>query len=244
VTGRDVPRYGVDAPWVLALYCAGFAITLVWTVLAFALDWWWTQWLFAFATLYWLFAAASFLYTTVRGKFVVWSRELEALGLGGQARVVDLGCGRGAVLMAAAQRLDGGRALGVDLWRDIDQYGNREATARANAERARVSDRVDLMTADMRALPLPDGCADVVLSSAALHSIPALEDRHLAVREAYRVLAPGGRLRIADFRNAHYYAEVLRRAGATDVATRSLGWRFWYGGPLFATSMVSASKPL
>jgi arsenite methyltransferase len=243
VIGRDVPRYGVDAPWVLALYCAGFAVTLVWTVLAFVLDWWWTQWLFAFATLYWLFAAASFLYTTVRGKFVVWSRELEALGLGGQARVVDLGCGRGAVLIQAAERLTDGRALGVDLWRSTDQSGNSEVLTRENAAGAGVSDRVDLLTADLRALPLPDACADVVLSSAAIHSIPVLADRDAAVREAYRLLAPGGRLRIADFRNAPDYADVLRHLGAADVHTRPLGWRFWYGGPWFATAMLSATKP-
>jgi ubiquinone/menaquinone biosynthesis C-methylase UbiE len=236
-------RYGVDAPWVLAVYAAGSGISLVWTALAFAFGWVWAQWVFGLAAVYWVFATASFTYTTLRGKFVVWSRELDGLGLAGSERVVDLGCGRGAVLLEAARRLGEGRALGVDLWRNIDQNGNTEAAARANADHAGVSDRVDLMTGDMRALPLPDGCADLVLSSAALHSIADLEDRHAAVREAYRVLAPGGRLRIADFRNAPYYAAVLRSAGATDVRVRSLGWRFWYGGPLFATAMVSAAKP-
>jgi ubiquinone/menaquinone biosynthesis C-methylase UbiE len=243
VSRRGFFRYGVDAPLILGFYWAGFGITVVWTVVAFVFGWHWTQWVFAFATLYWLFAAVSFMYTTLRGKFVVWSRVLDRLALGGSERVVDLGCGRGAVLVAVARRLTDGRALGVDLWRSFDHSGNSEALTRENAADAGVSDRVDLMTGDLRALPLPDACADVVLSSVAIHGIPALEDRDAAVREAYRVLAPGGRLRIADFRNAPYYAEVLRHLGATDVRTCTLGWRFWYGGPLFTTWLVSAAKP-
>jgi SAM-dependent methyltransferase len=243
VTRRGFLRYGVDAPLVLGFYWAGFGITLVWTVVAFVFGWYLTRWVFVFAALWWLFTAVTFLYTTLRGKFVIWSRELDRLALDGSERVVDLGCGRGAVLIQAAERLTDGRALGVDLWRSTDQSGNSEVLTRENAAGAGVSDRVDLLTADLRALPLPDACADVVLSSAAIHSIPVLADRDAAVREAYRLLAPGGRLRIADFRNAPDYADVLRHLGAAEVHTRPLGWRFWYGGPWFATAMLSATKP-
>jgi SAM-dependent methyltransferase len=225
----------------LALWSAAL-FTAVWTVLAFT---WhgWVRWLLLAVTLYWVGSAGSFTYTTLRGKFRVWSAEIDRLGLAGDERVVDLGCGRGAVLLLAARRLTDGRALGVDLWRWGDQSGNSEAATRANAEAIGVGDRVDLLTADLRALPLPDACAELVVSSLALHNIQAFEDRGAAVGEAYRVLAPGGRLRIADFRNAPQYAELLRRLGAVDVGVRRLGWRFWYGGPWFATSMVSAAKP-
>jgi len=214
----------------------------VWTVVAFT---WhgWVSWLLLAVTLYWLFAAVSFTHTTLRGKFRVWDAELDRLGLDGRERIVDLGCGRGAVLLLAARRLTEGRALGVDLWRAIDQSGNSEAATRANAEAEGVSDRVDLLTGDLRALPLPDACAELVLSNMALHSMPALEDRGAAVVEAYRVLAPGGRLRIADFRNGLQYGEILDRLGAVDVDVRGLGWRGWYGGPWLATSMLSAAKP-
>ena len=239
---RGFARYGVDAPWVLVGLWTAALFTVAWTVLAFT---WhgWVRWLLLAVTLYWLFAAVSFTHTTLRGKFRVWDAELDRLGLDGRERVVDLGCGRGAVLLLAARRLTEGRALGVDLWRAIDQSGNSEAATRANAEAEGVSDRVDLLTGDLRALPLPDACAEVVVSNLALHNMPALEDRGAAVVEAYRVLAPGGRLRIADFRNGLQYEEILDRLGAVDVDVRGLGWRGWYGGPWLATSMLSAAKP-
>jgi arsenite methyltransferase len=43
-------------------------------------------------------SATSFAYTTLRGKFTVWEAELDRLGLAGTESVLDLGCGRGAVL--------------------------------------------------------------------------------------------------------------------------------------------------
>jgi hypothetical protein len=51
---------------------------------------------------------ASYLYTTLRGKFVVWGELLDGLGLRGDERILDLGCGRGTVLLMAAQHLTTG----------------------------------------------------------------------------------------------------------------------------------------
>jgi hypothetical protein len=69
------------------------------------------------------------MYASRRGKFVVWASLLDQLQLRGDERVLDLGCGRGAVLLLAAQRLTTGRAVGVDIWRRGDQSGNSaEAT--------------------------------------------------------------------------------------------------------------------
>jgi hypothetical protein len=62
--------------------------------------------------------------------------------------------------------------------------------------------------------------------------------------EAGRVLRPGGRLLIADFRGtAGEYAPRLRERGLPDVAQRRLDRRFWYGGPWAATSLVTATAP-
>ena len=58
-----------------------------------------------------------YLHGTLRGKFVVWAELLEQLNLRGDERILDMGCGRGAVLLMAAQHLTTGRAVGVDLWR-------------------------------------------------------------------------------------------------------------------------------
>src|SRR5262252_5597386 len=56
-----------------------------------------------------------FVHTTRRGKFLVWSKLIDGLRLKGSERILDLGCGRGAVLLTAAKRLTTGRAFGVDI---------------------------------------------------------------------------------------------------------------------------------
>jgi ubiquinone/menaquinone biosynthesis C-methylase UbiE len=95
----------------------------------------------------------------------------------------------------------------------------------------------------MRALPLRSDRADVIVSSLAIHNIPDGAGRRLAIEEAYRALRPGGRLLVADFRATSEYVNALRALGATDVSSRDLGWRFWYGGPWAATRLVTATKP-
>ncbi|SHK20247.1 Methyltransferase domain-containing protein [Pseudonocardia thermophila] len=188
-------------------------------------------------------SAASYLYTTRRGKFAVWADVLDELGLRGDEQVLDLGCGRGAVLLAAAQRLHaGGRAVGVDLWRSVDQSGNLEAATAANARAEGVADRVELRTADLTDLPFRDGEFDVVLSSLAIHNIPTADGRASAVAEAVRVLRPGGRLAIADIQHVPAYADQLRHLGLAPQV-RPLGPRAWYGGPWMATSLVTATRP-
>ena len=57
-----------------------------------------------------------------------------------------------------------------------------------NAALEGVSDRIDIETGDMRALPFPDGTFDVVVSSLAIHNISSNAARAQAVAEAWRVL--------------------------------------------------------
>jgi arsenite methyltransferase len=183
------------------------------------------------------------LYASLRGKFVVWSRLLDQLELKGDERVLDLGCGRGAVLLLAAERLTAGRALGVDLWRKGDQSNNSAAATARNAGLEGVAARVAVFTADMVALPFADGSFDVVLSSLAIHNIrqPAARDR--AIDEAVRVLKKGGRMVIADIFSSARYRARLADLGMTELEVRGLGWRMWWSGPWMPTRLVTATKP-
>ena len=56
--------------------------------------------------------AVGGLYSTRPGKFEVWAELLDELDLRGDEHILDIGCGRGAVLLLAAERLPGGRAAG------------------------------------------------------------------------------------------------------------------------------------
>jgi SAM-dependent methyltransferase len=188
--------------------------------------------------------AASYLYTTTTGKFAVWRELLSDLDLRADDTVLDMGCGRGAVLLMAARLVPSGRAIGIDLWRTAEQSGNSIEVTLRNAALEGVADRVELHTGDMRAMPFADDSIDVVLSSLAIHNIVDVGGRARALDEAVRVLALDGRLAIVDI---HYvtgmYADHLRDRGMEDVQVRSLGWRFWYGGPWLATNVVTARKP-
>jgi ubiquinone/menaquinone biosynthesis C-methylase UbiE len=183
------------------------------------------------------------LYTSVRGKFVVWAELLDQIALRGDEQALDLGCGRGAVLLMAAQWLTTGRAVGVELWRTRDQSGNAAEATRRNAVAEGVVDRVALCTADMAALPFRDGTFDVVLSNVAIHNIRGRAGRDRAIAEAVRVLRPGGRLLIADIFGSARYRARLAELGMINVARRSLGWRMWWSGPWLPTCLVTATKP-
>jgi arsenite methyltransferase len=185
---------------------------------------------------------SSFLYTTRRGKFLEWDRILDHLHMRGDEGVLDMGCGRGAVLTAVARRLTTGRVTGIDIWSKKDQSGNARDVTLLNASLEGVSDRVQIETGDMRALPYPDATFDLVVSSLAIHNIPSNAERKRAIIEGFRVLRPGGRIVIADIRATTIYADTLRELSASNVDRRRLGWRFWWGNPFAGTTLLTASK--
>jgi ubiquinone/menaquinone biosynthesis C-methylase UbiE len=184
---------------------------------------------------------ALYLHTTLRGKHVVWRRELGRLGLNGNERLLDVGCGSGAVLLAAAQRLPCGRADGIDLWRSVDQSGNNPARTMVNARDFGVAERICLHTSDMTDLPFPDRSFDVVTSALAVHNIPTAQGRRKAVAEMARVLKPGGKLVLIDIRHTHDYAAALSDTIA-NLTCRRLGINYWYGGPWTSAAAVTGVR--
>jgi arsenite methyltransferase len=106
-----------------------------------------------------------------------------------EERVVDVGCGAGIDSLIAARMVgDGGSVIGVDMTPAM------LAKARQHAAEAGVRN-VAFREGFGEALPVPDGWADVVISNGVLNLMP---DKSAALAEMARVLAPGGRLQIAD----------------------------------------------
>jgi SAM-dependent methyltransferase len=131
---------------------------------------------------------------------------LAAIGPGPFRAFLDLGTGTGRVLSLMADRAQ--RCVGVDL------SPSMLAVARANIERAGHRN-VQLRHGDIYALPVERDGYDVVVIHQVLHY---LDDPARAVREAARVLRPGGKLLVVDF--APHELEFLR----AEHAHRRLGF--------------------
>jgi SAM-dependent methyltransferase len=167
-----------------------------------------------FASAFFLLAIAGLmLWSSKSGKLRQRERLIDTLGLAGNEKVLDVGCGRGLLLNGVARRLPYGKAFGIDLWQNVDLSGNNLEAALVNARAENVADRVEIRTADMQDLPFPDGSMDAVISSLAIHNVPDKEGRTKAIREIARVLKPGGRLALQDIRNTGEHVKTLKDLG-------------------------------
>ena len=182
--------------------------------------------------------AGLMLWSSKIGKLRKRERLLDALDLRGDEILLDVGCGRGLLLIAAARRLPNGTAIGIDLWQSADQSDNRAEMTRANAKAEGVAERVEIRTGDIRDLPFADGTLDVVVSSLAIHNIPDSDGRATAVGEMVRVLKPNGRVALLDFQCTDEYAHVLRRAGWHHVEQSGLSFQMFP-----PVRVVSGTKP-
>src|SRR6516165_4103187 len=211
------PDYGIDAPGAVRNLAIGGAAALVLTAVALALGWAQVARMATPVAIGWLCIAGWMVWDSKVGKVRERERLLDSLPWRGDEAVLDVGCGRGLLLIGAAKRLTTGKAVGVDIWQAEDLSGNRPEATLENARLEGVADRVEVRDGDARRLPFADGAFDVVVSKEVLHNIYNAAERDTAVREIARVLKLGGRLLLGDVRHTGRYAQVLRESGLVDV---------------------------
>jgi arsenite methyltransferase len=176
----------------------------------------------------------SNLYDAAQGKEIPEEAMLASLGCGNPTAlaklnqgeiVLDLGSGGGIDVLLSARRVGPtGKAYGLDMTDEMLALAN-ENKRKAGAE------NVEFLKGEIENIPLPDNSVDLIISNCVIN-LSADKDRVL--REAFRVLKPGGRLAVSDV--------VTRGAIPNEIRQKVLLWVGCIAGALEETEYHSKLK--
>lgn len=221
--------YGIDAPNIILYF---FIIGLLESALGFYIllyTSFYTHSIIAtfllLGGLYCVCAALAMFASSKIGKIKQAQKLIYSLNLQGHETILDVGCGKGLLLIAAAKQLNhNGKAIGIDIWSQQDLSDNSMQATLQNAHIEKVSDRITVQDGNVLNIPFPDNYFDAVISSMMLHNIYNEHDRNIALSEMIRVLKPHGKLLIQDFQNTHEYFKNLHEHSVHSIQKSNISW--------------------
>jgi ubiquinone/menaquinone biosynthesis C-methylase UbiE len=124
------------------------------------------------------------------------------------SQLLDIGSGNGVLAVKMALGNPHSKVTGVDYWGDDWEYSR--GVCEKNAALANVADRVKFQKGDAAALDFADDSFDGVTSNQTFHEVQSVKDKREVVKEALRILKPGGSFSFVDyFYAAKYYGSSV-----------------------------------
>jgi SAM-dependent methyltransferase len=214
---RGTVDYGNWVPWKLVYIPAILAIVFM----GFSL-WWRPLLLGAFlcilASGYLIYARRQF--SPEGGNLQARLRDLvfAHLAWNGDGKLLDIGCGNGALAVEAARRYPHAQVTGIDCWGGKWEYSIERC--QSNALNASVAERTRFQKASAARLPFPDETFDVVVSNMVFHEVQEARDKRTVIREALRVLKKGG---VFSFQDLFVWKSLYGEPQDLVAAVRSWG---------------------
>jgi SAM-dependent methyltransferase len=180
--GNWVPGKMIAGPGLIGLFCLG---------LGFVQGWFWVAaGLFLAIAVY--FTVAWYLFSPVGGN--VQDRILDMLvshiRWNGNGKALDIGCGNGPLTIKLARCFPEAEIVGMDYWGKNWDYSMK--VCEQNTRLAGVEKRVSFRQGSASHLPFEDASFDLVVSNLVFHEVQDVTDKRDSIREALRVLRPGG----------------------------------------------------
>jgi len=146
--------------------------------------------LFLIPAVYFIYAYRQFSPGGGNLQAKIWNLALKQLVWGGTGKLLDIGCGNGALSIEAAKNYPDAHIIGIDCW--SGQWNYSKESCEKNAQLVSVSERTSFQKANAAKLPFTDGFFDVVVSNFVFHEVRDVKDKRAVIKEALRVLKKDG----------------------------------------------------
>jgi len=127
----------------------------------------------------------------------VYQLIIQSLGESVRGRILDIGTGNGVLAVMLAEQHPEIEVIGIDYWGKDWEYS--KSMCEKNAQIGEVENRVRFQKGDAAMLEFNDGTFDAAVSNLTFHEVRSVEDKREVVREALRVLKPGGKFAFVDY---------------------------------------------
>lgn len=163
-----------------------------------------------------------FSYTGGRVAAKIFDYVISHLKWDGKGKLLDIGCGSGALTIRAAKKYPEAELTGIDYWGAIWNFGKKQCDNNAKAEN--VGQRIKFMHGDAASLPFPDGSFDAAVSNFVFHEVATQPDKRLVVKEALRVVKKGGAFAFHDlflqkslYGDMDEFVNILKKESVSEI---------------------------